>query len=128
MSGSVLLRELVRIDVAKELTMTARVFDGAQALGYGLVTRVCADPLTEALELGRELGARSPDAVAAAKRLFHTTWAASEARALEVESELQRALIVPPLQNTMAAATIGLGLPMQLSFKDRQSFWRGAEE
>lgn len=39
MSAAVTLRELVRIDVAKELTMTGRIFSAAEGLGYGLITR-----------------------------------------------------------------------------------------
>lgn len=39
MAISVTLRELVPIDVAKELTMTARMFTGLEAKDYGLVTK-----------------------------------------------------------------------------------------
>ena len=98
MSGSVLLRELVRIDVAKELTMTARVIDGAQAKGYGLVSHVSETAEADALKLLEEIATRSPDSVAASKRLFNDTWLAPEARAFEVETELQRKLLVPPLK------------------------------
>jgi enoyl-CoA hydratase/carnithine racemase len=128
MSGSVLLRELVTIDVAKELSMTARVFDGSQAKEYGLVSHVAADPFQEAMALAKEIGARSPDSVAATKQLFNTTWSQPERVALEAETELQKVLLVPPLKNTMAAASQGMNLPIQLDFKDRQSTWKGAEQ
>jgi len=39
MAISVTLRELISIDVAKELTMTARMFTGLEAKEYGLVTK-----------------------------------------------------------------------------------------
>lgn len=39
MSASITMRELVRMDVIKELTMTARVFLGEEAQQLGLVTR-----------------------------------------------------------------------------------------
>lgn len=39
MSISVTMRELLRVDVAKELTMTGRVISGREALEYGLVTK-----------------------------------------------------------------------------------------
>ena len=55
MTGSVTLRELVPMDVAKRLTMTAEVFDGRQALAYGLVTGV----LRRAAEGGRGAGRAS---------------------------------------------------------------------
>ena len=48
MGGMVLLRGLVRDDVARELVYTGRVFDGAEALRLGLATRLCADPRAEA--------------------------------------------------------------------------------
>ena len=39
MSAAVTLRELVRMDVAKELTMTGRIFPASEGYEYGLVTR-----------------------------------------------------------------------------------------
>lgn len=39
MSASVTFREQVRLDIIKELTMTARIFSGVQAQQYGFVTR-----------------------------------------------------------------------------------------
>lgn len=39
MSASVTMRELLRVDIAKELTMTGRVFSGREAQEYGLVTK-----------------------------------------------------------------------------------------
>lgn len=89
MSGSVLLRELVGIDIAKMLTMTARVVGAEEARGYGLVTSVDADPLAAARKLADEIALRSPDAVAAAKALFQETWTASESDALSTERRLQ---------------------------------------
>lgn len=89
MAGSVLLRELVGIDIAKMLTMTARVTGAEEALRYGLVTAVEADPLAAARKLADEIATRSPDAVAAAKALFQETWTAEESDALSVERRLQ---------------------------------------
>ncbi len=42
------LPRLVGIDVAKELTFTGRVFDGAEAARLGVVTRLADDPLAAA--------------------------------------------------------------------------------
>ena len=123
MGGSVLLRELVSMDVAKELTMTARVFDGNQAKEYGLVTRLSEQPVADAMKLIEEIVTRSPDSVAAAKQLFNRTWRAPEDVALEMETELQRKLLMPPLQNTIAAGTKGLNLPLQMSFTAHQDYW-----
>lgn len=64
------LRGLLRADVAKELTFTARVVSGEEARSLGLVTHVADDPLAAALALAEEIGQRSPDAVLAAKRVL----------------------------------------------------------
>jgi enoyl-CoA hydratase/carnithine racemase len=93
MTGSVTLRELVPMDIAKRLTMTAEIFDGAQALGYGLVTGVADDPLKEAEALVSQLLTRSPDAIALTKKLFHRTWAQPAARAFWTETVLQFRLL-----------------------------------
>jgi enoyl-CoA hydratase/carnithine racemase len=93
MTGSVTLRELVPMDVAKRLTMTAEVFDGEQALRYGLVTGVADEPLKEAEALAEQLIARSPDAVALSKRLFATTWTRAPRWAFWTESVLQARLM-----------------------------------
>lgn len=71
MSGTVSLVELVGADVAKRLTMTGEVISGEQAYAYGLATGVDAKPEKLAQELIDALIARSPDSVAASKRLLN---------------------------------------------------------
>jgi enoyl-CoA hydratase/carnithine racemase len=83
----------VRIDVAKELTMTGRVLSGTEALGLGLVTRLADTPLEAAAALASEIAARSPDAVAAAKFLLQEGWQATEEEALAAERRWQRRVI-----------------------------------
>ena len=74
MSGVQALSELVGIDVAKKLTMTAEKVTGERARELGLVTEVADDPIAAAYELAATLTTRSPDALAATKRLFDGTW------------------------------------------------------
>lgn len=93
MSGSVSLRELVPMDVAKRLTMTAEIIDGSEAKKLGLVTGVGDDPLAEAQSLIAKLMTRSPDAVAASKKLLQSTWHKSPRWAFWTESRLQLALM-----------------------------------
>jgi enoyl-CoA hydratase/carnithine racemase len=93
MTGSVTLRELLPIDVAKRLTMTAETFSGERVLELGLVTEVADDPHAAALRLAEEVTVRSPDAVSATKRLFHRSWTASERKAFWVESREQLRLL-----------------------------------
>lgn len=71
MSGTVSLVELVGADVAKRLTMTGEIISGEQAHAYGLVTGVDAHPDKLAQELIDAIIARSPDSVAASKRLLN---------------------------------------------------------
>lgn len=80
MSGIAALTQLVGIEQAKRLTMTAEVFSGERAHELGLVSQLSADPYAESLALAQELATRSPDALAAAKRLFETRWNSSPRR------------------------------------------------
>jgi len=74
MSGMVTLSRLTRVDIAQELTMTARQFSGAEAAEYGLVSKLSDNPMEDAEALAKEIASKSPDAVAAAKYLFKKTW------------------------------------------------------
>ncbi|MDX1802883.1 MAG: crotonase/enoyl-CoA hydratase family protein [Alcanivorax sp.] len=89
MTGTVTLRELVPMDVAKELTMTGRLFNGEEAKRLNLVTRVADNPLEEAEKLADAIKTRSPDGISAGKSLFQQTWNASESQAFAIESKLQ---------------------------------------
>ncbi len=71
MTGTFMLSRLVRPDIAKELTFTARIFDGREALAFGLATRLSETPHDDAMALAREIAARSPGAVRGAKELFN---------------------------------------------------------
>jgi enoyl-CoA hydratase/carnithine racemase len=93
MSITQTLRDLVPIDVAKELTFTGRILSGAEAQALGLVTHVSDDPLADAMALAEEIAAKSPDAVRAGKLLYEDSWHADERTGLEMESRLQTALI-----------------------------------
>jgi enoyl-CoA hydratase/carnithine racemase len=100
------LPRLVPIDVAKELTFTARILSGEEAKELGLVTHVADDPLAAAQELAREIAQRSPDAVRAAKKLYDEAWVAPAEEALKLETDLQVKLIGSP--NQIAAVTAGM--------------------
>lgn len=93
MSITQTLRDVVPMDVAKELTFTGRVLNGEQARQAGLVTHVADDPHAAAMELAREIAGKSPDAVRAGKKLFETTWHADARTGLELEAALQQTLI-----------------------------------
>src|SRR5947209_6820596 len=100
------LPRLVGIDVAKELTYTARVFSGEEGARLGVVTHVADDPLAAARELAREIASRSPDAIRSAKRLFEESWTGPPEETLRLEAELQLRLIGSP--NQLAAVVAGM--------------------
>jgi len=111
MSASITMRELVRIDIAKELTMTGRIITAEEGATLGLVTRCSKDPMTEAIEVAKEIVSRSPDAVAESKRLYQQTWVANESECLEVETELQKKLIGSWNQIATSARNFGVNVP-----------------
>jgi enoyl-CoA hydratase/carnithine racemase len=98
MSGTQTLRHLVRLDVAKELTFTGRIVSGSEAVALGLATHVSDTPYEAALELAREIAARSPSAVRAAKALWQKAPVVSVEEGLRLEETLQRGLIGGPNQ------------------------------
>jgi enoyl-CoA hydratase/carnithine racemase len=98
MAGLVLLRGLVRDDVARELAFTGRIFSGEEAAKLGIATRLCEDPHAEALALAAEIASKSPDAVRAAKRLFNLSADADQRAILLAETKEQVALIGSPNQ------------------------------
>lgn len=100
------LPRLVGIDVAKELTYTARVMSGTEAKSLGVVTHVEDDPLGAAQALAREIASKSPDAVRSAKRLYDESWTGSPDETLALEASMQRRLIGSP--NQIAAVTAGM--------------------
>jgi enoyl-CoA hydratase/carnithine racemase len=100
------LPRLVGIDVAKELTYTARMFSGAEARELGIVTHVVDDPLAAACALAAEIATRSPDAVRGAKCLYDESWSGAPEETLALEATIQRSLIGSP--NQLAAVSAGL--------------------
>ena len=98
MAGPQLLQDLVRSDIAKELTFTGRVISGVEAAELGLVTRLSEQPLDDALALAREIAGNSPHAIRAAKQVLDTARTAGVREGLEMEERLQVGLIGSPNQ------------------------------
>jgi enoyl-CoA hydratase len=80
--GTQRLARVCGIGVAKDLILTGRTVDAAEALRIGLVNEVADPVLDRALETARELMAKSPSALAVAKRLVNASPGSLE---LEVE-------------------------------------------
>ncbi|RMH93225.1 crotonase/enoyl-CoA hydratase family protein [Lysobacter pythonis] len=88
------LRGVLRTDIAKELTWSARIFDGAEAHRLGLVTYLADDPLAVAQALAGDLAGRSPDAVLAGKRVIDAMTHTGRRRALWLEKWWQVKLLL----------------------------------
>jgi enoyl-CoA hydratase/carnithine racemase len=117
MSITQTLRDLVPMDVAKELTFSGRVLSGEEARELGLVTRTAPDAHAAAMDLAREIASKNPDAIRAAKKLFETSWHADDREGLALEASLQTELIGSPNQIEAIKANFEKRLPV---FKDQK--------
>lgn len=92
------LPRLMRADLAKELILTARVLEAAEAQALGLVTRLADDPLAEARAMAARFAQVSPDVLRAGKRLVEDCWTLPPGPGLRREAALQADLIGGPNQ------------------------------
>ena len=99
-------RHVVRQDFVRDLTYTGRVVEAKEALDIGLITVICDDPLSAALEKAREIAGKSPDAVRAAKRLINESWDDEPENALRREAALQNAVLAGENQREAAKANL----------------------
>lgn len=104
MGGFALVRDLLRGDHARDLILSGRIVEAGEAAALGLVTRVCTDPLAEALAYAGQLAGHSASAMAAAKRLLDLPATTSTADLLLHENEEQVALIGSPEQKAAVEA------------------------
>lgn len=94
MGGALAFRELMRQDHTLEMAMTAKVINSQTAKEYGLVTKIAEDPYAKAYELALECVNRSPDVLAATKKLYQKTWWSSPGKAILLETWYQLKVIV----------------------------------
>lgn len=107
MGGTLALRELARRDQATWLAMSASEFTGEQGLELGLVTRLSHIPNEAAREMAAKLADRSPDAVAAVKRLYRKSWSGSEGAALARETAYQIRVLAGANQRIAVSRQLG---------------------
>ena len=106
MAGIALWRTLARDDVLRELTYTAREFDGAEALRHGFVTRLDEDPRAAAMTMACEIAAKNPQAIRASKALYGIAADADAAAILRAESDAQGKVMRKPNQIEQVRANI----------------------
>jgi len=99
MGGNLVLRELVTKDVGLRLAMSAEVISAQTAVEYGLISQVCDEPLQHAMQLAEQIRERSPDAVAAVKKLYQQNWFKAEWKILAKESYYQIKILLGKNQN-----------------------------
>ncbi|CAA0093160.1 2,3-dehydroadipyl-CoA hydratase [Zhongshania aliphaticivorans] len=117
MSATQTLRDLVRIDVAKELTFTGRVFYADEGASLGLVTRLSDTPFEDAYKIAEEIASKNPDAVCAAKRLYNDSWHGDDRKGLQMEEKLQGELMMS--ENQIESVRAGME-KRAANFKDRR--------
>src|SRR5215470_5939407 len=105
MAGTPILASLVRDDILRELTYTGRIFSAQEALSCGLATRIVDDPRAAAMEMAREISAKNPHAIRAAKRMLNNL-SVDPGPALLAESVEQQKLIGSPNQSEAVRANI----------------------
>lgn len=106
MAGTVPFSELLPADVVMRLSMTGESFTGERAVELGLATEVSDDPLKAALALVDQIVERSPDSVAATKRLIYANRHSSVRQAYRLERRLQAAMFKS--RNTTIARRAGM--------------------
>jgi len=107
MGGTLALRELMPRDQAMRLAMTAAEFSGKDALELGLATALDSDPLTAARSFAESFNDRSPDAVAAAKRLYRKSWNGRPGVALARETFYQARILSGANQRIAVSRQLG---------------------
>jgi enoyl-CoA hydratase/carnithine racemase len=105
MTGTFQLARLVRPDVAKELSFTARIIDAREGHAVGLVTRLSDDPLAAANALAAEIVGRSPESVRGVKALFNAMLNGGVAEQFALERRTIGAVIGTPNQLEAIAAS-----------------------
>lgn len=93
MSSTQIMRHMVRDDVIRELTYTARIFSAQEAKEWGFITEIVEDPVKHATQVAAEIAAKNPDAVRSAKRIIDRANYQSAAEGLLMESVEQDGLI-----------------------------------
>ncbi len=112
MTGTFMLSKLVRPDIARELTYTARIFSGTEAADLGVVTRISDTPYDDAMTLAKEIAGLSPGAVRGSKAVFNALDHDGAAEAFENERRAIGAQIGTPNQKEAVIASFEKRAPV----------------
>lgn len=117
MGGAIALRELVGFDKAMDWTMTSREISATEALSSGLVSHVSDQPMNAAMNFVKSLLDKSPDAIAATKRLYQYSYGRSSKMILAKEWLLQWRMLLG--KNRKIAVNNAKNSNNKLSFTER---------
>ena len=106
MSSTQIMRHLIRDDVIRELTYTAKIFSAQQAKEWGFVTEIVDDPLSHAMQVAQEIALKNPQAVRAAKKIIDSSYYQSAADGLLMESIEQDQIMGQPNHIEAVMATL----------------------
>ncbi len=98
MSSTQIMRHLIRDDIIRELTYTARMFSAQEAKDWGFITHISDDPMAHAKELATQIALKNPQAVRASKRVIDSSYYQTQAEGLLMESVEQDKIMGTPNQ------------------------------
>lgn len=98
LGGLFFLARTVGVNKAKELCLTARKVDAAEALALGIANRVVGhdDLMSEARTMAKQIAAGSPTAIGMTKRLLNMSQVATIEQMLEYEAYAQTVAYLTP--------------------------------
>ena len=111
MGGTLALRGLTGRDHAMWLAMTAEIFNAVRALDLGIATELSDDPVSRSHEMAALLGDRSPDTVAATKKLYRKSWTGSAGSVLARETMYQLRILTGKNQGIAVKRELGADKP-----------------
>lgn len=98
MGSTQIMRHMIRDDVIRELTYTARMFSAQEAQQWGFISHVSDDPLAHATQLAEQISTQNPHAIRAAKRVIDSSYYQSQEQGLLMESVEQDKIMGSPNQ------------------------------
>ncbi len=116
MAGNLSMHANMQMDKAMMLSMLATEINANAAKANGLVTDLAENPLEAAFLLAEKISARSPDAIAGIKKLYHRLWNPQRRSILAKETFYQWRIVLAKNQLIAVKANKNKKKPM---FKNR---------
>ena len=86
MGSTQIMRHLIRDDIIRELTYTAKLFGAEQAKEWGFITDIADDPVAHAIKVAEQIAYKNPDAIRAAKKILDNSHYLTVQQGLLMES------------------------------------------